>query len=275
MVDEVAPVFIIAIGMSFIISYKKRIATCGQNETSSHFLKRFAVLIGIGAILVSGERIFAPTGSDYAWGVLQAIGVAGIATTLTIRLPAVARICIGIVSLAAYQVFLDFFWLNIVLSSSHGGLPGSLSWTAMMILAASIAELIENSKRSPITAAAAGGILTISGLITGIFIPISKNRVSASYVLLSTGIGILLLSCFMLLSGKARLRLSFLVVWGKNPLLFYILHYILLGIVFLPGVPWWYGNAAPWLVVFQLCFLIGCMSVLAFRLDMKKLIVHL
>jgi fucose 4-O-acetylase-like acetyltransferase len=48
--------------------------------------------------------------------------------------------------------------------------------------------------------------------------------------------------------------------WGRNPLLLYLLHYVLLAIFALPAIPGWYIQAPAWLVIVQICALIGILS---------------
>src|SRR5690606_22548174 len=46
--DLVAPAFILAIGLTFMPSMKRRIEKQGRKEAVSHFLRRYLTLIGIG-----------------------------------------------------------------------------------------------------------------------------------------------------------------------------------------------------------------------------------
>jgi predicted acyltransferase len=131
--DLVAPLFIFAIGLTYGRSWRQRSAWDGKLKAAQHFFTRFMALVGIGAILSTGEIWLEIDGTTVNWGVLQAIGTAGIVTLFVIGLPAGWRAPIGLGLLAGYQYLLDSFWLINVLQSPHGGLPGSLGWTGLMI----------------------------------------------------------------------------------------------------------------------------------------------
>ena len=101
-------------------------------------------------------------------------------------------------------------------------------------------------------------------------IPISKPRVSASYVLLAVGVSVLLFWAFHLVVDRLRWHPSWLAAPGKNPLLLYLLQYILLGLLFvLPGIPWWYLQTAPWLIIVQAITLLAAVIALARFLERR------
>jgi len=269
-IDLIAPCFIFAIGLTYGLSWKRRRATYGKIQTYQHFFTRFMAILGIGALLSAGEIWLQVDDTTINWGVLQAIGAAGILTLLVIELPTAWRALIGLGLLGAYQTMLDQFWLATVLQSPHGGLAGSLSWGGMMILATVLADLFHDPARHKLTLPlSALTLLAGSGL--AFLIPVSKQRVSFSYVLISLGISALLFLLIDWLVTKRKLHIALLDAWGKNPLALYILHLILLGIVFLPGIPGWYSDAAPWLVTLQVAGLIGVLSFIALWLEKKHI----
>lgn len=65
-------------------------------------------------------------------------------------------------------------------------------------------------------------------------------------------------------------RNSELAAWGENPLLLYVLHFVLLALVVLPGVPGWYREAPVWLVAVQATALIAGLSLVAWQLHRKR-----
>ena len=84
--DLVASLFIFAIGLTYGSSFRRRLLREGANKTYQHFIIRWAALIGIGALFSAGE--IAVVGEPSVnWGVLQAIGVAGMVTLPFLRLP--------------------------------------------------------------------------------------------------------------------------------------------------------------------------------------------
>ncbi len=90
----------------------------------SHFLTRFLAIVGLGAIISAGETALGDNPSGIDWGVLQAIGMAGLLTLIVISLPSTWRWIIGAGILVVYQIVLDHFLLDLTLRSPHGGLFG-------------------------------------------------------------------------------------------------------------------------------------------------------
>lgn len=265
-IDLIAPFFIFAIGLTYGRSAVRRLARHGWGGTLTHFFRRFLTLLGLGALLAAGETLLL---EPQNWGVLQAIGVAGLVTLPLIFWPAWSRVLLGLALLGGYQWLLDRFWLSTVLHSSHGGLLGALSWSAMLILATALADLaldLRGATAAPAphglrNLAVATALTLAAGLALAVWVPVSKNRVSASYVLISLGASAGVFTVFSLLQG--RLRLPLLAAWGQNPLLLYTLHLILLGLMVLPGVPGWYAEAPAWLVAAQAVGLLAVLSAVA------------
>ncbi len=273
-VDLVAPLFIFAIGLTYGLSARRRISRDGWGRTVEHFVRRFLTLVGIGALIGAGEILLGFNPGGFNWGVLQAIGVAGLLTLPVIRLPVLPRAGIGLALLGGYQALLDRYWLQAVLHSPHGGLPGSLSWAAMLILATVLADLFLDSPE-PRWAWLVTVLTLAVGIGLSMWVPISKNRVSASYVLISLGVSGTLFSLVRLFANHLHFRLPLLSAWGKNPLLLYLLHLLLLGIVALPAIPQWYSDAPWWLVLPQLAALLGGLSWVAWYMDSREIIVSL
>ena len=274
-IDLVAPMFIFAIGLTYVGSAKRRQAEVGTWKMTLHFILRFFALLGIGAFLSAGEIALGVDGQTVNWGVLQAIGVAGLVTLLFIRTNTWVRLAAGLIMLALYQFLLQRFWLDTVLASPHGGLYGAVSWSAMLMLATVLADLfhqpnhgMRNLMLASITALAVAMALTV-------WFAVSKNRVSAPYVLLSLALsGFLFCGCHVLVD-KLKVRLSLLVWWGRNPLVMYVLHMLLLGLMVLPGIPTWYARAPWWLVALQAAGLLAILTWAAWSLDRKKRYVSL
>ncbi len=273
-IDLVAPMFIFAIGLTYGRSFRHRLKRDGAGKTYQHFVVRFAALLGMGALFSAGEVLLGVDGQTVNWGVLQAIGVAGLVTLPLLHLPALARFLIGLAILALYQYLLDAFWLNRVLADPHGGLLGAISWSGMLVLATVLADSFfsrdgERRLRGAALLSALAGLL-----LSGLFV-ISKNRVSATYVLLSLGLSGLLFSACQILVEQFHLRCRWLESWGRNPLLLYLLHLLLLGLVVLPGQAALYAQAPLWLVLVEAFVLLAALSAVAWALDRRKVYVSL
>ncbi len=273
-IDLIAPFFIFAIGLTYGLSFRRRLDREPAAKTYSHLALRYLAILGIGAVISAGETLLGENTNGVDWGVLQAIGMAGLLTLTVIRLPTDWRVVISLVLLVVYQIILDRFMLETVLRSSHGGLFGSLSWAAMLILATALADLFHDAgkRRWFVWAVLLAGLV---GAALAFVSPVSKNRVSAAYVLVTLGASGMLFSLFRLLAEKFKINLRLLAAWGKNPLALYILHYLLLGIVYLPGIPVLYSEAPLWLTLTEMAALVGGLSAVAFWMEKKKIVLSL
>ncbi len=259
-IDLIAPLFVFAIGLTFGASFRRRLARDGAWRTYEHFIVRNLALLGLGFLLSLGGDLSGLYTSTVNWGLLQALGAAGLLTLVVIRLPLPWRAAIGLVLLALYQFLLDRFWLASVLEAIHNGPWGALSWAAMLILATVLADLYHDAARGRRVFPWLGALIATAGLGLSLLIPLSKNRASASYVLLSTGLAALVFWGFHLLNERARVRLPVLSDWGKNPLSLYLLHGVLIGVFVIPPWPAWYTLAPTWLTVLQAAALVGALS---------------
>jgi predicted acyltransferase len=268
-IDLVAPFFIFAIGLTYNLSFQRRLNRFGPKATYQHFFTRFMALVGLGAIFSTGEIWFGQNPGGVNWGVLQAIGVAGLITLPLLKIPTTWRVTAGLVLLGGYQLLLDRFWLSTVLHSPHGGLGGSLGWAAMMILATGLADLYHNQPKGRKAYFWAALLTLVFGAALMIWVPVSKNRVSASYVLISMGASSVLFAVLHWIVEQRHLTLPLLAMWGQNSLVLYTLHSLLLGLMVLPGNPGWYAEAPAWLVGIQILGLLGIMSLVSWYLHRK------
>lgn len=262
--DLVAPCFVVAIGLNYRPSFLRRRARDGLRTTYAHFLLRYLALIGIGTILSAGGAV---VGQGTPWGVLQALGEAGLICLLVIRLPVWGRFVAGAGLLVVYEIVLDRWALDAVLGTVHGGIVGGLSWGALLILATAMADLW----RRGIPAFSIGiGAVTVIAAASVLLVPVSKNRVSLSYVLVTLAIAAI---AFLLTDLGARLvpaRAGYLAWWGENPLVLYLLHLLVLAVFVLPTAPWWYAGAPLWLAGLQLAAIMTGLSFVAWWLHRRR-----
>lgn len=256
--DLGTPVFVFAIGLTYGLSYRGRAEGGGVKSTVGHFLRRYLSFIGLGAIITAGQTALGIKTELLDWGVLQSIGIAGLLTLGVISLSTWTRLGVGLGLLAIYQILLDRFWLDIVLGSQHGGLPGSLSWAAILILSTVFGDIFHQQSRRRYFPWVSLAFL-LAGFALTILVPISKNRVSATYDLITLGFSGLVFSIFYL----ADFKLPFYSAWGRNPLLLYLLAFLVTGLFVLPGVPWWYVEAPLWLIGVQVVIMLYILSKLA------------
>lgn len=268
-IDLIAPLFVFAIGLTYGLSFRRRLGRDGARKAYEHVMVRNLALIGLGFLMTLGGSLTGIYRSTVNWGLLQALGAAGLLTLPVIRLPAHWRVGIGLGLLAGYQALLNCCWLDAVRSAPHNGPWGSLSWASLLILATVFADWYHDPalrwKRTPW----AGLALLLAGLAVGLVIPISKSRASASYTLISLGLSALIFLGFHAVSARG-LRLPLLSAWGRNPLLLYLLHGVLLAFFALPPVPGWYADAPVWLIPLQAAGIVAVLSWIARWLDRRQ-----
>lgn len=270
-IDIIAPMFITAIGLTFGLSFRSRLARDGKQKTVMHFLERNLALIGLGALFTTLGNISGAEIDPSNWGLLQAIGVAGLITLVFIEMPVRVRWTVGLGLLAVYQILLNIFWLGTVVGSTHGGIEGALSWGAMLIMATALGDMFHDAPRGRRWFPWVSIAMLALGLLLALVVPISKHRVSASYVLVSLGISALVFWGFHLMEERFGRTIPMLVKWGRNSLLLYLLHGALLGIVVLPQAPWWYEQAPVWLVVLQAAGMVEVLNWIAWILERKHI----
>jgi predicted acyltransferase len=275
-IDVIAPMFIVAIGFTTGLSARRRRERLGTAAALGGMAVRFLAILGVGAVLTAGQALCLPGGERLPdWGVLQAIGAAGLLTLTVIYTKPWVRAVIGLALLASYQFLLDSFFLQTVLSSSHNGIIGSLSWGGLLMLATAAADTffaVETPVKRKGVLLLSGIAAFISGIVLSWWFPIAKNRASISYMLVSLGLCLLVFLLFhALLDGKAA-RAKWLCAVGKNPLAMYLAHLLILGLFTLPGVPYWYEQAPIWLACAQGGVLLGLLVMLGKWMESKKLI---
>ena len=310
--DLGAPWFVFAIGLTYGPSLRRRWTRDGPAKTTWHFLRRCLILFAIGFVMAFGQNLVgldagraAGPGFVY-WGVLQALAVAILLTMPALLLPALPRALVGLALLAAYQTLLVRYWLPSVLASPHGGPAGALGWTSLLILCTACADLYSASysslapqrtswiggfsrslasiprpaeasiPRSRLVLFPASGIIAIAaGVALSPLVPISKLRISASYVLVTLGGAVLLFWLFHLMTEHLGWRLPGWEAWGKNPLVLYVLHGFLVALLLLPSAPWWHAQASFGLAAVQSFVLIGALTVVAYTMERRGWIISL
>lgn len=248
-VDFIAPAFLFAVGIGYGASVKRRREREGMRKTTEHALRRGLALVGIGALFTVGEHTYGFGSQLIPWGVLQAIGVSVILAYPALFLPTLTRLGVALALVCAYQAALDGFWLETVLRSSHAGIQGSLSWTALLLFATVFADFYQAKKRLPYLTLAA--LMLALGLALSGAIPVSKHRMTVSFVFIVCAASAIVLAALEALASKPWRPLAFLEIWGANPLVLYISHLFLLGAFLVPAAPGWHSAAPPFQAALQ------------------------
>ncbi len=187
----------------------------------------------------------APARHDLSWGVLQSIGGASLLLGLVIMAPVWVRVVIGLLLLAIYQGILGGSWGSSVLHTVQGGLPGTMAWGGLMILASAVADgwrALAGWSRAALLAAS-GMFASGAALVLSDWFPISKNQVSATYILLSLGLGLLAFALADLWFGVRPASLMWLQRIGRHPLQLYFAQLLMLAPLTLSSDTFWYAGA--------------------------------
>lgn len=224
--DLVAPLFLFALGMMYRKSIIRRISIDGRAVSYFHVARRYSILLGIG---ITGGSI-AKMQLSLDWGILQAIGLAGIISLPFIELALRHRVAAVVTLFFFYQWIILSYWGNQIQQAEHGGPLATISW-ATIILMASIAgdllkpkALMQSHKNILLFCVVC---ITI-GFSMQLSIPVSKSYVSSSYVMISTGLSGLVYLFFLILNDKMNIPTSLLQSLGRNALLIFLVHYILI-----------------------------------------------
>ena len=252
-VDFIAPFFIFAISLTYKMSFDRYLKNDGYVRTYTRFAVRYGALVGFGTI--GSIYVFTNEGIKFTWGVLQAIGYAGIFTLFFIILPRIVRFLIGIGTLVGYQLIL-YIRVNVEgvmmsladlnLLDEHGGVIGGIGYAAMLLIGTAIIDIF--GERKKITILISGIIFTIAGTIVHyiwkfydvpLYGGLSKERMTPSYVSLTLGLGAILFWIIWYLFDEKNItkgKSYFLQPFGRNALFLYILHplFILFASLYLP-----------------------------------------
>ena len=252
-VDLIAPFFIFAIGLTYKMSFDRTLKREGYVKTYTRFARRYGALAGFG--FIGSIHLIPNEGFRFSWGVLQAIGYAGLFTLFFIILPRIVRLAIGIGTLVGYQFILNIpieiesvmmTLGDLNLLDVHGGIIGGIGFAAMLLITTAIIDLFGEKKKLPILIS---GVAFVSIGIIIHFIwkaygfpihgGISKERMTPSYIALTIGISAILFYLVWFLFDKKDITKGKSIIlqpFGRNALFLYIIHplFILLATLYLP-----------------------------------------
>ena len=276
--DLVAPLFIVVSGSAVTRGLERRRAREGTPAALGWLARRSLELIAMGAVISAGQAALKPVpGIDMSWGVLQSIGGAGLLLAAVVLLAPWVRVVVAVLLLAAYQWLLAGPWGAAVLHTVQGGLPGTLAWGALMILSSAITQPRRGNPR-PLRSSALlvpGAAAVLVGLALATIVPISKNRVSPSYVAICLGISLLGWGITQLWFGRRPESAGWIRRVGRFPLQMYFAQLLLLAPLTLVADPWWYAAAPPWLTVLEALAMALALIALAGVLDRRGPVLRL
>lgn len=233
--DTIAPLFLFVVGMGFRLSFPRRVEKVGIRQARWAAVKRYVTLILVGIM------IYGPL--DYRvdwWDALVDIGFAGLLSLPFIEKGATVRILMAFVYLGAYQFLFTAAGYGpwTMENSIDGGPLGPLSWAFMLLLGTLAYDWLKVGNRKQIALASLYWGVALSLLGWGFraewgtfkeFWPFSQKAMSIPYTAYSTGLCFVTFLFFYVTSEIGRFSFPLLNTLGKNPLVLYILHLLLLG----------------------------------------------
>jgi predicted acyltransferase len=223
--DFVIPSFLFIMGVTLDISFARSRAVRGTGRTVRRFLLRGLALIAfgvLGSLLLSHNVV-------KEWGVLETLGVAGLAALPFMFLPPDWRPAAAALPVLGYEAIAHSGfrgWLAVHDEGHLGGIPGGLAWAGVVLLGTYAGSLVGKGNNRGLRAycATLGMMAIASGLVLSRSIPLYKPTVTPSYLLLVTGAAALALLLFSVLD----LRFLPFKVFGVNALAIFMLHGIVL-----------------------------------------------
>lgn len=233
-VDLIFPFFIFMMGLNFTLSFERHLTKEGLEETYKHFLKRFLVYLGLGLAL---SLSYDSEGIYLNWGILQVLGASGLLLLPFMRYKWYIKIIPLLFMMSIYLFLISPFLGQMIYDGIEGGILGTISWTNLLICSTILAEGLRKEKVKKFVL---GGsiFLTLSGFLLGFIIPLSRQLVSTSYVILTAGIsGLLFYILYYIFEvlGKNKTignQENFLSILGKNSFFLFVIHLLLISIVY-------------------------------------------
>jgi predicted acyltransferase len=257
--DAVFPSFLFAVGCSMSFAFARPIA---DGAFAAKVLRRTALIFLLGFLMywypfvhkVDGAWTLAPFSHTRVMGVLQRIALCYALAAFAVRYLSPAKLVVlSVVALLGYWAILMGLGdpaaplsklgnagthLDIaVLGKNHlyrkdggfdpEGLLGTLPATVNVLagyLAARVLKEAGDQRRAIVRMALVGAVLVLLALVWGLAFPIAKKLWTSSFVLLTVGIDLLVLSTLTaLLEGRApNPATRFFQVFGLNPLVIYL-----------------------------------------------------
>lgn len=295
--DFIFPFFLFMVGAALFFSQRSLMQphiTAGMRHKK--IIKRTVLLFAIGLFL-NAFPFLKPLDEVRILGVLQRIALAYMfAAFIVLYAGTIARWVIGVAILLGYWLLLQLsdqpyslegsivrqFDLA-VLGASHlwqgkgiafdpEGLLSTIPAIVNVLLGFEVARILSSGGSSPLKKLALLGALLIAiALIWNIYFPINKSLWTSPFVLITSGVGIVvLLSLVVLEKTPAKWALGFFTPFGKNPLFIYALSFIWSTLLYTLTIgeqsyyDFFYQQLARFLDVYNASLLFAAIHVLFF-----------
>lgn len=260
--NTIAPFFLIVVGMGYRISFVNMVNRAGIKPAVIHAIKRYLILIVIGIVL------YGPNLRVDIWDALVDIGFAGLLALPFILRSKTVRALAAFAFLILYQilfVYADYGEWTMA-NSIDGGPLGPLSWVSILFFGTLLYDLLMegNSKEFIRKTLIWGIVLTLLGYLLSLLQPqevwqFSQRSMSMAYPILASGIGFITFLLFYVVNDIYKIEIPHLTILGINPLLIYIVQYILIylhGNVLPSSAPLWQALSG-FVVIYTLCYLVA------------------
>jgi len=244
--DYVFPWFLLCVGLAIpfsFASFKKKGLPSWRHDIK--IVGRAVGLVALGCLVnaaISRQVVF-------TLGVLQLIGLSYLVAAFAYELPIVRRTIIAVIMLAGYGMaikclpfpgahagtflensnLIDHINRTYLVIYNLDGLLSVIPTAALMILSTLVGDALINRKLNPLrrltAMAVVGAVMAVAGVCSNTFIPYNKPVWTPSYLLLTGGVGLLLLAAIYLFTDAIRwTKWPFpLLVLGSNAILAYVL----------------------------------------------------
>ncbi|NRA84760.1 MAG: DUF1624 domain-containing protein [Gammaproteobacteria bacterium] len=265
--DLIFPFFLFIIGSALYFSLAKTNFECNRAAIFC-VIKRAAIIVTLG-ILLNAYGHHDPLSELRLMGVLQRLGIAyGVAATLVLTLKPKPLICVAILMLLGYWLFLllapvgeaftlsgnivrqfdlkvlgeNHLWQGKGLAFEPEGLLSTIPAVVNVLIGFAATQWLtgSQSKRNSIIELATVAVVMIGlALMWSQALPINKSLWTSSYVLFSSGCSLLVLVFFIwLVDIKKQVRLvNPLLVYGTNPMFIYVLSWLWVSSYYLIDIP--------------------------------------
>lgn len=319
--DLVFPTFMFVVGNSMSFSLT-RYESEGEGAFLRKIFKRAAIIFLLGylgywfpfvGVTDAGEWFIRPISETRIFGVLQRIALGYLFASLVIHYFKIkGALIFSVIALIAYRFILSAFgdltlegnagvkldlWLIGASHMYHGegvafdpeGLLSTLPAIVNVIGGYVAGVFLQRSGQNYETLAKllmTGALLVLLAIWWDLLFPINKKLWTSSYVLLTVGIDLIVLSFLVFLVDMAGYKkwTYFFEVFGRNTLFIYLLSEVLAVLLWTftisdqSSYSWVYQNLFQWIgdyngsVLFAVTFMLLCWSV-GYVLDKKKIYV--
>jgi len=274
-VDLVAPFFIFMLALNFTVSFKRHLESSGRRKAYLRHLRRYLIFIGIGLFMFIDVS---ESGLVLRWGTLQVLGMSGLLFLPFAEVKSLIKLIVGSFYVILHQLLLFTTLNSVIYDSIEGGILGSLSWGAMMMFSAVIAEgLMKDIKWKHFLLV--GLLFLIIGIITSLFWGISRGYMTLPYVFISVGASsILYYVIYLLFEQRGRNPIfkneKILSPNGKNAFILFLLHIITLYFFYylIPFSSILLPQDMKWVVIILVALLnVSIILLIGYFLDKKKI----